>query len=226
GGETQEVRAEHFVTSMPITALLMAMHPAPPDEVLAAARGLRYRDFLIVTLILDRDDLFPDNWIYVHTPEVKVGRIQNFKNWSAAMVPEAGKTCVGMEYFCSEGDAVWETSDPELIKLAAREIERLKLAKASDAEDGCVIRERKAYPVYDGEYRAHLDVLRRYLDGFENLQTVGRNGMHRYNNQDHSMLTAMLSVENIFGAHHDVWNVNVEEEYHEEKVAAPPHPNQ
>lgn len=164
--------------------------------MLEAANGLKYRDFLIVSLIIDQDNLFPDNWIYIHSPEFKVGRIQNFKNWSPAMVPDAGKTCLGMEYFCSEGDATWEMAEPELIKLASREAVDLGLVDKLDLiQDGTVIRQRKAYPVYDGEYRKHLKVIQEYLETFENLQTVGRNGMHRYNNQDHSMLTAMLAVK-------------------------------
>jgi len=176
---------------------------------------LKYRDFLIVPIIINRDDLFPDNWIYIHSPEVKVGRIQNFKNWSAAMVPEAGKTCLGMEYFCSVGDEFWSMSDGDLLALAKREIEALGLAKASEVEDGTVIRQPKAYPVYDRDYRENLEILQHYLASFENLQTVGRNGMHRYNNQDHSMLTAVLAVQNLYGGQHDLWSVNTERSYHE-----------
>jgi protoporphyrinogen oxidase len=170
-----------------------------------------------VALIIDRDDLFPDNWIYIHSPEFKVGRIQNFKNWSAAMVPDPGKSCLGMEYFCNEGDDVWQKSRAELIELATQEAIDLNIGvRAGDVKDGTVIRQHKAYPVYDGEYRQHLQVIQDYLETFENLQTVGRNGMHRYNNQDHSMLTAMLAVQNILGESHDLWNVNVERSYHEE----------
>jgi protoporphyrinogen oxidase len=170
-----------------------------------------------VALIVDRENLFPDNWIYIHSPEFKVGRIQNFKNWSPAMVPDASKTCLGMEYFCSEGDALWEQSDLELIELASCELVGLGLVnKQAIIEDGVVIRQRKAYPVYDGEYRKHVQVLQDYIKTFDNLQTVGRNGMHRYNNQDHSMLTALLAARNILGEHHDLWDVNTERSYHEE----------
>jgi len=196
--------------------LVERMEPQPPPEVLHAARSLKYRDFLIVSLIVDRQDLFPDNWIYIHSPEVKVGRIQNFKNWSAALVPDASKTCLGMEYFCSVGDEIWEMSDGELVELATRELARLGLAKTADVEDGVVIRQLKAYPVYDGEYRGHLQVLEGFLKGIENLQTIGRNGMHRYNNQDHSMLTGMLAVRNILGEKHDLWDVNTERSYYED----------
>lgn len=217
GETTSEITADHFISSMPVTAMLHRLDPLPPPEVLQAARGLKYRDFLIVALVVNREQLFPDNWIYIHSPEFKVGRIQNFKNWSAAMVPDPSKTCLGMEYFCSEGDDLWQKSDAELIELASREAINLKLGvHAGDVEDGVVIRQYKAYPVYDGEYRRHLQVIQDYLETFENLQTVGRNGMHRYNNQDHSMLTAMLAVQNILGEQHDLWSVNTERSYHEE----------
>lgn len=217
GDETIEIFSEQFISTMPVTALINRLNPPPPDYVLEAARGLKYRDFLIVSLIVNEEDLFPDNWIYIHSPEFKVGRIQNFKNWSPAMVPDPTKSCLGMEYFCSEGDDLWEMSDTELIDLASREAVELGLGvKLGDVEDGVVIRQHKAYPVYDGEYRQHLQVLQDYLETFENLQTVGRNGMHRYNNQDHSMLTGILAVKNILGEKHDLWNVNVERSYHEE----------
>lgn len=216
GDRTFELTADHFINSMPVSALVHRLDPLPPPEVLAAARGLKYRDFLIVSLIIDRENLFPDNWLYIHSPEFRVGRIQNFKNWSPEMVPDASKTCLGMEYFCSEGDDLWEMQDADLIKLASQEIVKLNLGvKPGDVEDGCVIRQYKAYPVYDGEYRQHLQVLEDYIKTFENLQTVGRNGMHRYNNQDHSMLTALLAAKNILGEEHDIWHVNVERSYHE-----------
>lgn len=216
GDRTFELTADHFINSMPISALVHRLDPLPPDNVLAAARGLKYRDFLIVSLIINCDSLFPDNWLYIHSPEFRVGRIQNFKNWSPSMVPDASKTCLGMEYFCSTGDDLWERPDSKLIELASQEIIKLNLGvKPGDIEDGCVIRQHKAYPVYDGEYRQHLRVLQDYLKTFENLQTVGRNGMHRYNNQDHSMLTALLAAKNILGENHDLWNVNVERSYHE-----------
>jgi len=215
-GELVQCSADNFITSMPISALVARMKPQPPEEVLHAARSLKYRDFLIVSLIVDRKDLFPDNWIYIHSPEVKVGRIQNFKNWSAALVPDASKSCLGMEYFCSVGDEIWEMSDAELVELATRELVGLGLATTADVEDGVVIRQPKAYPVYDGEYRGHLRVLEGFLKGIENLQTIGRNGMHRYNNQDHSMLTGMLAVRNILGENHDLWDVNTERSYYED----------
>lgn len=219
GDQILEFQGDQFISSLPVTLLLRKMHPLPPAAVLEAANGLKYRDFLIVSLIINQDSLFPDNWIYIHSPEFRVGRIQNFKNWSPAMVPDAGKTCLGMEYFCSEGDPTWEMADAELIKLASREVVDLKLVdNLASIEDGTVIRQHKAYPVYDGEYRKHLQVIQEYIETFENLQTIGRNGMHRYNNQDHSMLTAMLAVKNLLGEHHDLWNVNTERSYHEEFI--------
>lgn len=217
--EILEFKGDHFISSLPVTLLLRKMDPPPPAPVLKAANGLKYRDFLIVSLIIDQDNLFPDNWIYIHSPEFKVGRIQNFKNWSPAMVPDAGKTCLGMEYFCSQGDRIWAMDDAGLIKLASREVIDLKLVdKLESIQDGTVIRQHKAYPVYDGEYRKHLQVIQEYIETFTNLQTVGRNGMHRYNNQDHSMLTAMLAVKNLLGEQHDLWNVNTERSYHEEFI--------
>ncbi len=217
GDETFEITGDKFINTMPITALMHRLDPLPPENVLKAARSLKYRDFLIVPIVINQEDLFPDNWIYIHSPEIKVGRIQNFKNWSMKMVPDPRKTCLGMEYFCSEGDDLWSMEDQDLIRLASKEIVNLGLLDdIKKIEDGTVIREKKAYPVYDGEYQQHLNVIQDYVDSFENLQSVGRNGMHRYNNQDHSMLSALLAAENIMGANHNLWTVNTERSYHEE----------
>ena len=216
-GQTSKITGEHYVSSMPVSLLLKKMNPAPPEKVLKAANRLKYRDFLIVSLVVDQAELFPDNWIYIHSPEFKVGRIQNFKNWSKAMVPDQSKTCLGMEYFCNEGDELWQMSNSELVKLASKEVKNLGLvAPEVKIEDGTVIRQFKAYPVYDDEYRRNVDVIQEYIQTFENLQTVGRNGMHRYNNSDHSMLTGLLAAKNILGEDHDLWNVNVERSYHED----------
>ena len=215
-GREREERADQFISSMPIRDLLNAFDPAPPDHVLDAANRLRYRDFLTVGLIIDRAELFPDNWIYIHSPKVKVGRIQNFKNWSSEMVPDPSKTSLGLEYFVQEGDELWNAEDADLIALGARECEELGLIDVSEMIDGAVLRVPKAYPVYDSAYKENLGEIRAYLDGFENLQQVGRNGQHRYNNQDHSMATALYAVRNICGAEYDVWDVNIEETYHEE----------
>jgi protoporphyrinogen oxidase len=208
---------DHFISTMPLRNLMESFQPAPPAWAREAGQGLNYRDFLVVALMLEQSDLFPDNWIYIHTPGVKVGRIQNFNNWSRAMVPAPGVTCIGMEYFCFEGDGLWTSPDAELIKLATRELGELGLADPSLVRDGAVVRMPKAYPVYDSTYRAHLDEVRRFIDPIPNLHTVGRNGMHKYNNQDHSMLTAMFALENMRGASHDLWAVNTDFEYHEEQ---------
>ncbi|MEI4488250.1 NAD(P)/FAD-dependent oxidoreductase [Frigidibacter sp. MR17.14] len=220
--ETTEVAGESFVNSMDLRGLIRAMDPPAPPEVRAAAEKLRYRDFLIVTLVLSDPDPFPDNWIYVHT-RVRVGRIQNFRAWSADMVPDPATSSIGMEYFCQEGDDLWTMSDADLQALAARELEELGLGHAKAVVKSKVIRQPKAYPVYDTEYQHALEVVRGWLDGFENLQTVGRNGLHRYNNQDHSMLSAIYAARNLTGEHHDLWDVNVERSYHEEfEVKAAP----
>src|SRR5262245_58188035 len=202
---------------MPLTDFINRLDPPPPAEVLVAAQRLHYRDFLTVVLILNQPHVFPDNWIYVHDPGVKVGRIQNFKNWSPDMVPDPAKTSLGLEYFCTEGDSLWTTPDRELVERGKREIERINLARSADVEDGCVLRVPKAYPIYDSEYREYLATIRRFVDGLENLQTIGRNGLHRYNNQDHAMMTGMLAARNAtLGEHNDLWSVNTDQEYHEE----------
>jgi protoporphyrinogen oxidase len=214
--EPISVTADEFISTMALADLIACIEPAPPEEVVRAAQQLNYRDFLIVTLILDHSDPFPDNWIYIHSPEVKVGRIQNFRAWSPDMVPDPRRASIGMEYFCHTGDGLWSMSNDQLIDLAANELDRLGLAPKASVIDGTVIRQPKAYPVYDDNYREALQVIRRWLDGLENLQTAGRNGLHRYNNQDHSMLTAMLAVVNLEGRRHNLWDVNVERSYHEE----------
>lgn len=213
----QTVEADHVISTMPLRTLVRSLEPAPPDEIAAGADGLRYRDFLVVALMLEGTDLFPDNWIYVHTPGVKVGRIQNFNNWSQAMVPRPDTTCLGLEYFCFEGDGLWTASDEELVALASRELAQLDVTGDAPVIDGTVVRMPKAYPIYDGSYRQHLDTVRSHLDPIPNLHTVGRNGMHKYNNADHSMLTAMMAVWNMEGADHDLWAVNTDFEYHEEQ---------
>ena len=214
--KTYREEADFFINSMPINEMVAAFSPAPPPEVVEAAKRLKYRDFLIVTLVLDHADPFPDNWIYIHSPEVQVGRIQNFRTWSEHMVPNPDTASIGMEFFCHEGDGLWEMNNEDLIKLAGRELEQLGLADQKTVIDGTVIRQKKAYPVYDGEYMENLDIIKDWILTLENFQTVGRAGMHRYNNQDHSMLTAMLAARNILGEDHDLWTVNVERSYHEE----------
>ncbi len=216
-GVRERIECDHVISSMPIGLLLRAMKPAPADDVVRAASRLRHRDFLTVALVVPESASFPDNWIYVHEPHVRLGRVQNFRSWSPFMV-KPGYTCLGLEYFVNEGDDLWSLADDALVKLATEEIETLGLVSPGTVSAGYVVRMPKAYPVYDEEYVANVDVLRGWLAAMApNVHPVGRNGMHRYNNSDHSMLTAMLAVENILtGADHDLWAVNVEEEYHEE----------
>jgi protoporphyrinogen oxidase len=219
GGETYEDPAA-VISSLPLREIVEMASPPPPQDVLEAARGLRYRDFLTVALVVDGEDLFPDNWIYIHEPGVRVGRIQNFRSWSPWMVPDPDKACVGLEYFCFEGDDLWTMADDDLVDLAAGELAQLRLAPKSKVDRGYPTRVPKAYPIYDADYAERVATIRVWLDGIENLQQVGRNGLHRYNNSDHSMLTAMRAVDNVLaGAHHDIWEVNAESVYHETDVA-------
>jgi len=206
------------ISSMPIPLLVQAMDPPAPEDVVLAAKSLQFRDFLTVALVVPEDDGFPDNWIYIHAPEVEVGRVQNFGSWSPQMIPEAGKTCLGLEYFVNEGDELWVADDDDLIAQGTAEMATLGLLSPDRVEKGYVVRMPKAYPMYDATYKDNVDILRTWLrENVPNVHPVGRNGMHRYNNQDHSMYTAMLTVENIVkGTSHDVWEVNVEAEYHEE----------
>jgi protoporphyrinogen oxidase len=219
-GEEREFPAGELISSVPISTLVGMLDPKAPEEVCEAAPKLSYRSFLIVVLVLEKREVFRDQWVYVHAPEVRVGRIQNFKNWSAAMVPDPDKTSLGMEYFCDEGDEVWRMPDEDLRELASSELAELGLAHANDVIDSCVVRQPKAYPVYNHGYEENLETIRTFLGTIENLQTIGRNGMHRYNNMDHSMITGMLAAENVLGSSHDLWSVNEEEEYLEEQKAA------
>jgi hypothetical protein len=216
----ETIEGTHFISSMPVTEFVRRLEP-PAAAVADAAARLRYRDFLTVICIVDKPQLFPDNWIYVHDPRVKVGRIQNFKNWSPDMVPDCAKTSLGLEYFCTEGDALWTMRDEELIQLATFELERIGLCRAPDVEDGCVVRVPKAYPIYGPDFRDALAVVREFVDSLENFRTIGRNGLHRYNNQDHAMLTGILAARSmVLGEPHDLWSVNTDKEYHEEVRAA------
>jgi protoporphyrinogen oxidase len=217
GGET--LTPSHVISSLPLRTTVGIAHPEAPVDVRDAARGLRYRDFLTVALVIQNEDLFPDNWIYIHEPGVRVGRIQNFRSWSPWMVPNDTDASIGMEYFCFEGDELWNMPDDKLVAMATREIQQLGLARAANVKFGFAVRVHKAYPMYDAEYGDRVATIRGWLDGIGNLQQVGRNGLHRYNNSDHSMLTAMRAVDNILlGTHHDLWAVNAESVYHEEHV--------
>ncbi len=215
-GSELELTFSHLISSMPLGELVMSISPPAPQSVLEAAQRLRHRDFLTVALVLPDEDVFPDNWIYIHDPSVNVGRIQNFRSWSPFMVKE-GFTCLGLEYFVNVGDPLWSKSDTELIALARQELHELNLVDVSTVTEGYVVRMPMAYPMYDDKYQLSVETIRTWLaDELPNVHPVGRNGMHRYNNQDHSMFTAMLTVENILGAQHDIWSVNVDDEYHEE----------
>ncbi len=214
--ETHE--GSDFVSSIPIRELVARLEPPAPKAVREAAARLGYRDFISIALMIDRADVFPDNWIYIHDPGVRVGRIQNFKNWSPDMVPDQAKTCLGLEYFCFEGDGLWNMPDTELLALARNELAQLGICDQAEVFDGVVVRQAKAYPVYDDSYQANVAVVREYLrESLPNLYLAGRNGMHKYNNQDHSMMTALLVARNIAHVSDlDPWKVNADAVYHED----------
>jgi len=216
GDEMLTINAGHVISSAPMRELAGRIHPLP--ATLPNALDLNYRDFLTVALMIRSDDLFPDNWIYIHDPRVKVGRVQNFRSWSPEMVPDEALACVGLEYFCFEGDGLWSASDDDLVALATKELATLGLADPATVVGGRVVRQEKAYPVYDDAYRTNVEEMRGELEArYPTLHMVGRNGMHRYNNQDHAMMTAMLTVRNIQAGEriYDIWAVNEDAEYHE-----------
>ena len=215
-GKSVVINAAHVISSAPIRELTSRIHPLP--KAAANALNLRYRDFLTVALMIRSKDIFPDNWIYIHDSKVKVGRIQNYRSWSPEMVPDASLACVGLEYFCFEGDGLWASNDAELVELARKEMAILGLCDPADVEGGVVVRQEKAYPVYDDQYRDNVEAIRAELENaYPTLHLVGRNGMHRYNNQDHAMMTAMLTARNIEAGRraYDIWAVNEDAEYHE-----------
>jgi protoporphyrinogen oxidase len=213
-GETTDVSA--VISSIPLSATVTAADPDAPESVRSAAVGLRYRDFVTVALTVEGEPPFPDNWVYVHDPTVRVGRIQNFRAWSPWMTPDPRRSCLGLEYFCFEDDELWRLPDADLIELGRREVAALGLLAPERVVGGHVVRVPKAYPVYDGDYAERVAAIRGWLEGIGNLQQIGRNGLHRYNNSDHSMLTALRAVENLCdGAAHDIWAVNADSVYHE-----------
>ena len=214
-GLARRWEGDEFVLSLPLQETVRAFDPPLGSEVRAAADGLGYRDFLTVALVIEGENPFPDNWLYSHDPSVKLGRIQNYRNWSEAMIGDAGTTCLGLEYFCFAGDGLWKQSDAELIELGKSELAQLGLVPPERVTDGAVVRMEKAYPVYDSDYREKVATIRAALAGFGNLQVVGRNGMHKYNNQDHSMMTALLAVRNLQGGNFNLWHVNTDADYHE-----------
>jgi len=214
-GQSETLPATHVFSSMPLRTLLQIMTPPPPPAALTAAAQLSYRDFLTVVLVIDNPVVFPDNWIYIHAPEVRMGRIQNFKSWSPEMVPDPTKSCLGLEYFVNEGDDVWSMKDDDLIQLGYSELQKIGLANGPLVK-GYIVRMPKAYPVYDTGYQQRLDTIRSFVESIGNLYCVGRNGQHRYNNQDHSMATAIIAARNVaLGEHRDPWAVNEDAEYHE-----------
>lgn len=211
-------RAKHFISSIPIRELIQSLDPAPPEPLRSAACDFHYRDFITVALIVRGRNLFPDTWIYIHDPGLRVGRIQNYNNWSSDMTDDPEMTCLGLEYFCFEGDGHWNATDDELIGMAKRELVQLGLADGRCIVDGAVVRVAKAYPIYNGAYKEALGTVRSFLRAVPNLQLIGRNGMHRYNNQDHSMLTGILASRNIRGGRFDLWNLTGDMDYLEDEV--------
>ena len=210
-------KAKNILSSMPLAHLPKTIKPEPTSMVKSSGNNLKFRDFLSVALVINEEDAFPDNWIYIHEPDVKVGRVQNYGSWSPYMVKE-GKTCLGLEYFVNIGDELWSMDDENLISLATEELEKLSLIKKNSTLEGYVVRMPKAYPVYDLNYSENISNIEDWLTSeHSNIYPIGRNGMHRYNNQDHSMMTAVKSIRNIvLGETNDIWKINVEEDYHEE----------
>jgi protoporphyrinogen oxidase/predicted dehydrogenase len=215
-GDVYEQAVDSVVSSIPLSDLVLSLEPRAPEAVRAAARRLRYRDLVLVALMTTEAEPFPDNWIYLHDPDTRAGRVQNYGAWSNGMV-RPGTTCLGVEYFCFKGDDIWNMPDEQAVELAKTELARIGLIDPTKVVDGVKVLVPRAYPMYDGAYEEAVDTIRDYLAGFANLQTCGRNGLHRYNNQDHSMWTAMMATLNVVdGAAHDVWNVNTDSLYLEE----------
>ena len=214
-GSLEEIKADAIISSMPLAELILSLRPYPPQDVIQAARRLSYRDFFTVGLVVNKENIFPDNWIYIHSPEIKAGRLQNFKNWNPEMVPDLATTSLGLEFFCFASDPVWTQPENNLIDMASKDLVNLNFAQREDIADAVVIRVPKAYPVYLSDYQANVKIIKDYLEKLPGLQTIGRNGLHRYNNQDHSMMTGLYAAWNLKGENHSVWDVNVEEEYHE-----------
>jgi len=214
-GKQEEIEGDKIITSAPLSETIMSLEPKVPDVVYIAGQKLRYRDFFTVCLVIKKRDLFPDNWVYIHSPEITAGRMQNFKNWSPEMVPDLNHTSLGLEYFCFSSDPIWTEPDQELLNLAINDIQKLKMGNENEILDGTVVRVPKAYPVYDPDYKTQLSTIKDYLNQLSLIQVIGRNGLHRYNNQDHSMMMGLYAAWNILGGHHSVWDINVEDEYQE-----------
>jgi protoporphyrinogen oxidase len=208
-GKHEEIPVNELCLSMPLPAAVRYMNPAPPDEVVAAAKRLSFRDFMVVNIILDKEHIFPDQWIYIHSPEVRVGRIQNYKNWSPAMVPDLKKTSLGMEYFCNEGNDLWSMNDADLINFSVKELEKMGIVSRKHLINGFVVRRKNAYPVYSLDYKKNVQIIRDYFAKFPNLYPMGRSGLFRYNNSDHALLTGIYTARNILGETTcDVWSID------------------
>lgn len=213
-GEREELPVDQLFSTLPLPLLVASLLPRPAENILQVARKLRFRSFLVVNIILGKKEVFPDQWIYVHSPEVKLGRIQNYKNWSPAMVVDPQKTSLGLEYFCTEGDELWRMNDVDLIHYAVGELEKIGIVSRRHLIDGFVLRRPNVYPVYSLDYQENITALRRYLERFENLQTLGRAGLFRYDNSDHALLTGICTAKNFLGeGPYDVWAVNTDEAY-------------
>lgn len=206
-GEKKEYMADAFISSMPLDELVGSLRDVS-QNVIAASQKLKYRSFVSINVILNCSNPFPDNWIYIHSPEVAMGRIQNYRNWSPYSLKDKNQTILGLEYFCSENDDFWKKSDQELINLGLRELEKIRLGRQKDYVSGFVIRVPKAYPVYEGNYSACVNLIRIYLKKYKNLQTIGRAGLFRYNNMDHSIQAGLYAARNITGGSNDVWSIN------------------
>lgn len=222
--QEQEQRSTEDVpflfSSMPITALIQQLTPPPPVEVLQAAQRLYYRAHLCVNVIVDQQHVFPDNWIYVHSPDLRCARIANYGNFSQDMLGDTSMSGIALEYFCFQHDTMWQMNDDALIKLAVGELEKLGFTRAKKVVAGFVTREADSYPAYFLEYQSHLEIIRRYVEQFDNLLCIGRGGMYRYNNQDHAMLSGVLAARNFLGEQHNLWEINIDEAYLEEKSLA------
>lgn len=215
-GGSEDLTVDHVISSMPLSDLPIMLDPPPPPHVIEAARALRYRSILTVNLLVEQPDIVPDTWIYIHDPDVRAGRLQLYKNWSPEMVPDSAWSSVGLEYFAFEEDAFWSTSDKRLIEVATQDLRKLGVVEPGSIRDGFVARYAKAYPIYDEGYRERVETIRSYLAGIGNLVCVGRYGQFRYNNMDHSIMTALLGARKLLGEDVDPWSVNEEAEYHEE----------
>lgn len=213
-GKKETIETDYLFSSMPLPVCARLLEPAPPQEVIAAADKLKFRGLITINIILDREYVFPDQWLYVHSPEVRLGRIQNFKNWSPFMVPDAQKTSLGLEYFCSEGDDLWQKDDINLINFALKELENVGIISRRYLIDAFVVRQPNAYPFYSMDYSKNVAIIRDYLSGFCNFQTMGRSGLFRYDNSDHALLTGIYAANNYLGkGRYDLWRVNADSEY-------------